>query len=66
MDQANPRDPLVAGGAVLSLALLGIAASAIQARCSLAVDPSKFMHEEGSWTDAQLTISATVIENSDV
>jgi hypothetical protein len=28
--QAGPRDPLVVGGAVLSMALLGIAASAIR------------------------------------
>jgi predicted permease len=44
--QANPRDPLVVGGAVLTMALLGIAASAIPARRALAVDPSKLMREE--------------------
>jgi predicted permease len=44
--QANPRDPLVVGGAVLTMALLGIAASAIPARQALAVDPSKLMREE--------------------
>ncbi len=32
--QANPRDPVVVGGAVLTMALLGIAASAIPARAS--------------------------------
>ena len=44
--QANPRDPLVVGGAVLTMALLGIAATAIPARRALAVDPSKLMREE--------------------
>jgi predicted permease len=44
--QANPRDPVVLGGAVLTMALLGIAASAIPACRSLAVDPSKLMREE--------------------
>jgi ABC-type antimicrobial peptide transport system permease subunit len=44
--QANPGDPAVMGGAVLTMALLGIAASAIPARRALAVDPSKLMREE--------------------
>lgn len=44
--QANPRDPLVLGGAVLSMALLGIAAAAIPARRALSLDPSKLMREE--------------------
>jgi predicted permease len=44
--QANPRDPVVLGGAVLTMALLGIAASAIPAWRALAVDPSKLMREE--------------------
>jgi predicted permease len=44
--QANPRDPVVLGGAALTMALLGVAASAIPARRSLAVDPSKLMREE--------------------
>jgi predicted permease len=44
--QANPRDPLVVGGAVLTMALIGVAASAIPARRALAVDPSKLMREE--------------------
>ena len=46
MYQANPRDPLVVGGTVLTMALLGIAASAIPARRALSVDPSKLMREE--------------------
>jgi ABC-type antimicrobial peptide transport system permease subunit len=44
--QANPLDPVVVGGAVLTMALLGIAASAIPARRALVVDPAKLMREE--------------------
>jgi len=44
--QANPRDPMVVGGAVLTMALLGLAASAIPALRALAIDPSKLMREE--------------------
>jgi ABC-type antimicrobial peptide transport system permease subunit len=44
--RANPRDPVVIGGAVLTMALLGIAASAMPAARALAVDPSKLMREE--------------------
>jgi predicted permease len=44
--QANPRDPVVVVGAVLTMALVGIAASAIPALRALAVDPSKLMREE--------------------
>jgi predicted permease len=44
--QANPLDPVVVGGAVLAMALLGIAASAIPARRALAADPSKLLREE--------------------
>ena len=44
--QANPRDPVVVGGAVLTMALLGLAASALPALRALAVDPSKLMREE--------------------
>ncbi len=44
--QANPRDPVVVGGAVLTMALVGIVASAIPARRALAVDPSRLMREE--------------------
>jgi ABC-type antimicrobial peptide transport system permease subunit len=44
--EANPRDPVVVGGAVLTMALLGVAASAIPAVRALAVDPSKLMREE--------------------
>jgi ABC-type antimicrobial peptide transport system permease subunit len=44
--QANPREPAVVGGAVITMALLGLAASAIPARRALAVDPAKLMREE--------------------
>jgi len=44
--QANPRDPVVICGAVLTMALLGIAASAIPALRAIAVDPSKLLREE--------------------
>ena len=44
--QANPMDPVVLGCAVLTMALLGIAASAIPALRALAVDPSRLMREE--------------------
>jgi ABC-type antimicrobial peptide transport system permease subunit len=44
--QANPRDPVVVIGAVLIMALLGIAASAIPALRAFAVDPSKLLREE--------------------
>jgi predicted permease len=44
--QANPRDPVVVVGAALTMALLGVAASAIPALRALAVDPSKLLREE--------------------
>jgi predicted permease len=44
--QANPRDPVVVGGAVLTMALLGLAASLLPALRALAVDPSKLMRGE--------------------
>jgi predicted permease len=44
--QANPRDPVVVVSAVLTMILLGIAASAFPAMRALAVDPSKLMREE--------------------
>ncbi len=46
VNQADPRDPVVVLGAVLTMILLGIAASAIPALRALAVDPSKLMREE--------------------
>jgi predicted permease len=44
--QANSRDPLVVGGAVLTMAMLGLAASAIPALRALGVDATKLMREE--------------------
>jgi hypothetical protein len=44
--QANPRDPLVVGGVVLIMALLGTAASALPARRAVNVDPSILMRED--------------------
>ena len=44
--RANPMDPVVLVGAVITMALLGIAASALPALRALAVDPSRLMREE--------------------
>jgi hypothetical protein len=44
--QANPSDPAVICGVVLTMALLGIAASAIPLRRALSVDPSRLIREE--------------------
>jgi ABC-type antimicrobial peptide transport system permease subunit len=44
--QANPRDPVVVGGAVLTMALLGVAACTIPATRALGVEPSRLMREE--------------------
>ena len=44
--QADPQDPLVLGGALLAMALLGTAASAIPARRALAIDPANLMRED--------------------
>ncbi len=43
--QANPGDPVVVVGSVLTMSLLGIAASAIPALRALTVDPSKLLRE---------------------
>ena len=44
--QASPRDPLVLGGAVLAMALLGLLATWIPARRVLKVDPMMLLREE--------------------
>jgi predicted permease len=44
--QADPSDPVVIGGTVLMMALLGVAACAIPARRALSIDPSKLMRED--------------------
>jgi len=44
--QAKPRDPLVLGGVITIMALLGIVATWLPARRALSVDPSRLMREE--------------------
>jgi len=44
--QATPRDPLVLGGVVLAMALLGLLATWIPARRALSVDPLSLLREE--------------------
>jgi ABC-type lipoprotein release transport system permease subunit len=44
--QATPRDPLVLGGVVLAMVLLGLLASWIPARRALSVDPAILLREE--------------------
>jgi predicted permease len=44
--QATPRDPLVLGGVVLAMALLGLLATWIPAQRALAVDPLILLREE--------------------
>jgi predicted permease len=44
--QADPRDPLVVGGALATMALLGALATLVPARRALRVDPSHLMREE--------------------
>jgi predicted permease len=44
--QATPRDPLVLGGAVLTMLLLGLLATWIPARRALKVDPLVLLREE--------------------
>ncbi len=43
--QANPRDPLVLAGTLLTMTLLGLAASALPARKALAADPSELLRQ---------------------
>lgn len=44
--RADPGNPLVLAGSVLTMALLGIAASAIPAKRALTVDPARLIREE--------------------
>ena len=44
--QATPRDPLVLGGVVLAMALLGLVATWIPAQRALSVDPLTLLREE--------------------
>jgi predicted permease len=44
--QATPHDPLVLGGVVLAMALLGLLATWIPAQRALSIDPMKLLREE--------------------
>jgi ABC-type antimicrobial peptide transport system permease subunit len=44
--QATPRDPLVLGGVVLIMSLLGLLATWIPAQRALSVDPLILLREE--------------------
>jgi predicted permease len=44
--QATPRDPLVMGGVVLTMVLLGTLATAVPARRAQSVDPARLLREE--------------------
>jgi ABC-type antimicrobial peptide transport system permease subunit len=44
--QATSRDPLVLGGVVATMALIGLVATWIPARHALAVDPARLLREE--------------------
>jgi predicted permease len=44
--QATPRDPIVLGGVVLTMALLGLVATWIPAQRALAIDPLALLREE--------------------
>jgi ABC-type lipoprotein release transport system permease subunit len=44
--QATPRDPLVLGGVVLTMVLLGLVATWIPAQRALAVNPMILLREE--------------------
>lgn len=44
--EATPRDPLVMGGVVVTMALLGLLATWIPARRALHIDPNQLLHEE--------------------
>jgi ABC-type lipoprotein release transport system permease subunit len=44
--QAAPNDPLVLGGVILTMLLLGLAAAWIPAQRALGVDPMMLLREE--------------------
>jgi ABC-type antimicrobial peptide transport system permease subunit len=44
--QATPKDPLVLGGVVLTMMVLGMAASWVPAQRALAVDPMILLRDE--------------------
>ena len=43
--EATPRDPVVMGGVVVTMALLGLLATWIPARRALHIDPNQLLHE---------------------
>lgn len=44
--QATPKDPVILGGVILIMLIVGIFASLIRARRALAVDPIVLLREE--------------------
>jgi ABC-type antimicrobial peptide transport system permease subunit len=44
--EATPRDPLVLGGVILTMGVLGLAATWIPARHALSVDPARLLRDE--------------------
>jgi len=44
--EATPQDPLVFAGVVITMAILGLAATWIPARRALAIDPAELLREE--------------------
>jgi hypothetical protein len=46
VDQATPRDPLVLGGVILAMLLLGLVATWVPAQRALSVDPLMLLREE--------------------
>jgi predicted permease len=44
--EATPRDPVVMGGVIVTMALLGLLATWIPARRALHIDPNQLLHEE--------------------
>ena len=46
MYQASPRDPLVLGGVVVAMLLLGLMATWIPAQRALSIDPLTLLREE--------------------
>jgi ABC-type antimicrobial peptide transport system permease subunit len=44
--QATPKDPLVLGGVVLTMALIGLVATWIPARRALGIDPARLLRDE--------------------
>jgi ABC-type antimicrobial peptide transport system permease subunit len=44
--EATPRDPLVLGGVMLTMALLGLLATWIPGRHALTIDPARLLRDE--------------------